>query len=100
MLKIIRVSGNSLTPEYQEGDFVLVVKIPFFSFHISPGDVVIFEHPIHGMLIKRVQSIDGQKNEVFVMGNQTASLDSRHFGPVNIKSIKGKLVWHIRKPQG
>jgi nickel-type superoxide dismutase maturation protease len=99
MLKIIRVSGDSLTPEYREGDFVLVVKIPFFSFHISAGDIVVFEHPIHGLLIKRVQSIDEKQGQVFVKGDQANSLDSRQFGTVKVSSIKGKVVWHIRQPQ-
>ena len=35
MLRLFRIDGHSLSPEYQPGDFVLVSKIPFFS--ILPG---------------------------------------------------------------
>lgn len=36
------------------------------------------------------------KNQVFVLGeNRTDSLDSRYFGPVNVKNIIGKLVLRI-----
>ena len=42
MLKFIKVSGKSLLPEYREGDFVLVAKIPFFLRHIRQGDIVVF----------------------------------------------------------
>ncbi len=99
MLRIIKVSGHSLTPEFQEGDFVLVVKIPFFLLRPVPGDIVVFTHPLYGLLIKRIQSVDEQKDEVYVIGNQEASLDSRHFGPIKMGSIKGKVVWHISRPQ-
>lgn len=96
MLRFLKVTGDSLTPEYQEGDFVLVSKIPFFLVPPSPGDVIAFHQPGYGMLIKRIQNItpNGGLN---VIGNHPDSIDSRTFGTVRRMDIIGKVIWHIRK---
>ena len=97
MLKILKVNGDSLTPEFQQGDFVLVSKIPFIFIPPSPGDVIAFHQPGYGLLIKRIQNInpDGGVN---VIGNHPESIDSRVFGPVRQEDMIGKVIWHIRKP--
>ena len=45
MLKILKVTEDSLAPEYQNGDFVLVSKIPFLFVPPSPGDIIAFHQP-------------------------------------------------------
>ncbi len=96
MLRIFRVSGESLTPEYQHGDFVLVSKIPFLFHPPIEGDVIAFHQPGYGLLIKRVQAID-EIGGITVLGTQLDSTDSRVFGAVQRKDIIGKVIWHIRK---
>ncbi len=99
MLRLLKVSGQSLTPGYQEGDFVIIVKIPLFLRSYRMGDVVVFNHPLYGKMIKRVQAVSAQSGEVFVTGSHPQSLDSRQFGAIRQKSILGKVVWHIKKPR-
>jgi signal peptidase I len=96
MFRLLKVTGDSLAPEYREGDFVLVSKIPFYLVPPSPGDVIAFRQPGYGLLIKRIQNIspDGGLN---VIGNHPESIDSRVFGTVRRKDILGKVIWHIRK---
>jgi signal peptidase I len=96
MLRFLKVTGDSLAPEYQEGDFVLVSKIPFYLVPPSPGDVIAFRQPGYGLLIKRIQNIapDGGLN---VIGNHPDSIDSRVFGTVRRTDIIGKVIWHILK---
>lgn len=96
MFRLLKVTGDSLAPEYREGDFVLVSKIPFYLVPPSPGDVIAFRQPGYGLLIKRIQNIspDGGFN---VIGNHPESIDSRVFGTVRRKDILGKVIWHIRK---
>lgn len=96
MLRLLKVTGDSLTPEFQEGDFVLVSKIPFLFTPPSPGDVIAFNQAGYGLLIKRIQHIapDGRIN---VTGTHTESIDSRVFGPVRRESILGKVIWHIQR---
>ena len=97
MLNILKVIEDSLAPEYQNGDFVLVSKIPFLFIPPSPGDIIAFRQPGYGLLIKRIQNLnpDGGLN---VIGNQPESVDSRIFGPVRREDMVGKVIWHIRKP--
>lgn len=85
-----------MVPEYAQGDFVLVSKIPFLFVPPSPGDVIAFHQPGHGLLIKRIQNIDVEGG-VNVIGTHPASIDSRIFGPVRFIDIIGKVIWHIRK---
>lgn len=96
MLRLLKVTGNSLTPEYQEGDFVFISKIPFLFCPPSPGDIVAFNQPGYGFLIKRIQQVasDGSLN---VVGTQPESIDSRIFGQIKREDLLGKVIWHIRK---
>jgi signal peptidase I len=96
MLKLLKISGDSLAPEYQIGDFVMISKIPFLFVPPSPGDIIAFRQPGYGLLIKRIQQItlDG---ELIVIGNHPESVDSRVFGPIKKENILGKVFWHIQK---
>ena len=99
MLRLLRVQGNSLQPTYQEGDFVLVAKIPFLMGKLRRGDVVVFDHPVYGTMIKQVDHIPPEKDEIFVIGTHEFSVDSRDFGPINTNAVIGKVIWHIRTPE-
>lgn len=96
LLRLLKVTGDSLTPEYQGGDFVLISKIPFLFSPPSVGDVVAFHQPGYGTLIKCIQGIttDGKLD---VVGSHPDSVDSRIFGPVHRANLLGKVIWHIRK---
>jgi signal peptidase I len=96
MLWLYKVRGDSLAPEFSQGDFVLVSKIPFFFAAPTPGEVIAFHQPGYGLLIKRIQDITPE-GELYVTGTQADSIDSRVFGPVRRKDILGKVIWHIRK---
>jgi len=96
MLRFFRVRGNSLAPEFSQGDFVLVSKIPFWLTPPTPGDVIAFRQPGYGLMIKRIQNLIPEAG-VNVIGDHPESVDSRVFGPVRRKDILGKVVWHIRK---
>jgi signal peptidase I len=98
MLKLLKVSGSSLLPMYRDGDFVLVSKIPYFFGPIKPGDVIAFRHRHYGTMIKQVQRVAPDKAEIYVIGTQENSIDSRHFGPIGQKDVLGKTIWHIKKP--
>lgn len=98
MLKLLKVSGNSLSPTYRDGDFVLVSKIPYLFGSIREGDIVAFRHDAYGTMIKQVQSVSSNKDEIFVIGTQENSVDSRRFGAIRSRNMLGKVIWHKRKP--
>lgn len=96
MLRILRISGLSLEPEYREGDFVVCSKIPFMFREPQPGDVVVFIHGLYGLLIKRVERIEPDGG-IFVVGSHAHSIDSRTFGPVARSALLGRVVTHVRR---
>lgn len=95
MFKFIKVTGQSLSPEYKEGDFVAIITVPFFSF--KPGKTIVFNHPIYGTLIKKIARIDPEG--FYVVGNHPESVDSRKLGLIDRQSILGTVFWHIPKPK-
>jgi signal peptidase I len=99
MLRLLKVSGNSLSPRFEQGDFVIVSKIPFLFMRAKPGDVVAFHQPGYGTLLKLVESVDISRGQINVTGTQPESVDSRVFGPVSTKAVVGKVIWHVKKPR-
>jgi signal peptidase I len=100
MLNLLKVTENSLSPEFREGDFVLVAKIPFFFFNtLHQGDIVVFKQPQYGTLIKKIEQLFPRQREVYVVGTHPNSIDSRQFGSIPVKELVGKVIWHIPKPE-
>lgn len=74
------------------GSGKLVLATPLLR-KLKPGQVVILEH--HGKeKIKRIERIDKEKGQLYVIGdNLPASSDSRHFGWITNKSVRGRVFW-------
>ncbi|HBX70862.1 MAG TPA: hypothetical protein DEH25_16155 [Chloroflexi bacterium] len=100
MFKILKIRGESLTPEYNQGDYILVITHSHTIARLKPGDVIVFQHPVYGTMVKRVEQIDPQAQEIFVVGTHPQSLDSRQFGPIPRHWVTGKAIWHIANRDG
>jgi len=98
MFKLIKVTGDSLTPEYNQGDYVIITNLSFVLRAFKPGEIVVFKHPVYGTMIKQIQSIDPQTGELFVVGTHPQSTDSRSFGTIPPSWLTGKVLWHIPNP--
>jgi len=97
MIQILRVTGESLSPFFLEGDFVVVSKIPFVLRKVKSGDIVVFRHPVYGTMVKKIERISPDGEEIFVLGTHPESTDSRQFGPLQRNQLIGKVIWHIGK---
>lgn len=97
MLRLLKIRGHSLLPDFREGDYVLTVKVPFPVKRIKAGDVIVFRQPVHGLLIKRVHKVLDDAGSFEVRGSQIDSTDSRNFGLVPLERISGKVIWHIHQ---
>jgi len=97
MLRLLKVRGSSLWPDFREGDYVLTAGVPFPVRKIKAGDVIVFHQPGYGNLLKRVQRVLDGGGAFDVRGTQVASTDSRNFGPVPRKQVFGRVIWHIRR---
>jgi signal peptidase I len=98
MFQIIKVAGDSLSPFFLSGDYVLIGLKPFFSRKIQPGDFIVFDHDDYGRLIKKVLDIDQINDQFTVSGTQPMSIDSKQLGPISSAAVKGKVLFHIKNP--
>jgi signal peptidase I len=98
MVRLLKVIGDSMTPDYKEGDFVLTIAPPFLFRFLKPGNVIAFVHGYYGLLIKRIRMLDKLSKEVIVEGTHENSLDSRRLGPIRRTAIIGKVIAHFPKP--
>ena len=98
MIRVLKVTGESLYPLYKEGDFVIVSKIPFVLNRLKIGDVIVFSHTLHGTMIKMINEINQSGEKLRVIGTQENSIDSRQFGEIDRSSITGKVIMHVRNP--
>ena len=44
MIKVIKIKGDSLYPQYKNGDFVIIARSPFLFGKIKIGDIIVFQH--------------------------------------------------------
>jgi len=95
-VQIIKVKGISLYPEYHDGDFVIISKIPIYFGCIKPGDVVVFDHPIFGRMIKKISS-KNDDGSLTVIGYHSESLDSRQLGKILKSRLIGKVLFSIKR---
>lgn len=96
MLKLLKVSGQSLQPLCEDGDYVLAVH-PRLAGAIRPGDIVVFRHSVYGTMIKQVERVLPESDEIYVVGTHDRSVDSRQFGAVSRQAVIGKVIWHIKR---
>jgi phage repressor protein C with HTH and peptisase S24 domain len=99
MIRIIGVTGDSLTPEIKQGDFVVIATNPLFFRNFKPGDMLVFQHEQYGTMIKKFSHYEGENKKLYLTGNHHHSIDSTHFGAIDRKDLIGKVLWHIPNPQ-
>jgi phage repressor protein C with HTH and peptisase S24 domain len=96
MCRLLKVSGLSLWPQYDDGDYVLIAP-PALAGGIRRGDIVVFHRPDTGhTTIKQVDHFL-PNGALFVLGTHDHSVDSRHFGPIARTTLLGKVIWHVRR---
>lgn len=88
-----------MSPDYKNGDFVLLITTPFFLNRLKTGDTIIFKHQLYGTLIKRITSFDPETAEAYVEGTRSDSLDSRRLGTIRRDAIRGKVIAHFPRPE-
>ena len=86
-----------MSPDFQDGDFVLLATAPFFLKRLKAGDTIVFQHKLYGTLIKRITSLDPETREAYVAGTSPESLDSRRLGTIRRESIRGKIIARFSK---
>ncbi len=88
-----RVSGPSMSPTINSGDFVVVNRWAYLFSKPKIGDIVVIRHPTKRItMVKRIKKI--KLGAVFVVGDdKQLSTDSRNFGYVPTSKIIGKVIF-------
>ncbi len=100
------VHGNSMVPNFENGDYLIVDEVSYQFRRPQQGEVIIFRYPKDPsqFFIKRVAGLPGDKignitlasDEYFVLGDNTfASSDSRFWGPVKSNLIIGRAILRL-----
>jgi signal peptidase I len=94
------VDGDSMRPTLEPGDRLLLVRLPplpswFRRSLVRPGWLVGAPDPRdrRRLLVKRVGSIGPGGTVELVGDNPLRSTDSRHFGPIDARSLRGVVVY-------
>jgi nickel-type superoxide dismutase maturation protease len=90
----VRVSGDSMAPLLRDGDEVFVDPRAYRRAPPEPGDVVLSAHP-HRTDIQILKTVRDRPSAdtVFLIGaDGAASTDSRSFGPVPRRNLRGRVV--------
>lgn len=95
IFNILKVSGRSLQPIYQDGDYVIVSRLPILFSSPRPGAVIVVDHPVYGRLIKRVERIEAGGARLFVVGENCESVDSRAFGAIPRQWVRAQVILHV-----
>ena len=98
MIKVIKVTGDSLSPFFLPSDYVIIGKSNLLFGPYKIGDTVVFTHPIYGLLIKKVSAIEQEYNQIKVEGSDPSSVDSDKLGSIPLSNILGKVLLHIKNP--
>ena len=97
MIKIVKVTGSSLSPFFFPGDYVVLTTLPFTKLKLKQGDIIVFDHPDLGSLIKFVKENNHQDNTLYVEGVNPESISSHKLGPIPYSAVDGKVIFTIKR---
>ena len=92
MIKLVKVTGQSMSPTLEDGDYVITKKPRLY----RAGLIYVINHIDLGRIIKRLQ--DTKHDRCFFIGdNPKASTPSPLIGAVEKERVIGQVVWVIGK---
>ncbi len=81
--------------EYFDGDFVLILKSPFFKYFLKSGRDIVFHKNPYGTMIKRIESINEDKS-LNLKGLNDKSISSELLKNIPYSNIKGIVIFHFK----
>ena len=90
---ITPMRGNDMFPRISAGDLLLYYRL---EKNFNSGDVLVFRKPYDKKKVNCPLSL--KKDEVFLLCDyREGGRDSRYFGAVSKKEIKGKVITILRR---
>ena len=94
MIKLVKVTGNSMSPTLVDGDYVLIRK-PRRQRKLTLGLIYVINHSELGRIIKRLG--DMKHDRCFFIGDNPSSTPSTVIGAVESSRVIGQVIWVIGK---
>ncbi|MEM7542277.1 MAG: S24/S26 family peptidase [Pseudomonadota bacterium] len=91
ILRLFKVTGDSMRPVYVPGDYLLVSRYWFRKPRV--GDDVVGRSRSQGLVLKRVSDVDGQA--VKLAGLNALSATSESLGDFKHKDILGRVFLRV-----
>jgi nickel-type superoxide dismutase maturation protease len=88
MFSVLKIQGESMYPKLSSGDFVVSVR---YFYRLTVDDIVVFQHPLYGQLVKRIQETNSA-GMLRVSGENNSSVSSKQIGYVKNEQIQGKVI--------
>jgi len=98
VIKIIKVTDESLSPFFLPGDYVLIGKCAICLVLILFGDILLLLLSFYGLFIKEVTSVNKDSQEINLKGIHPHSINIQQIGPVAISEVQGKVLFQIKNP--
>jgi len=90
MIRLVKVTGNSMSPALEDGDYVITKKPRRYQV----GLIYVINHSDLGRIIKRLQ--DTKHDRCFFIGdNPKASTPASLIGAVERHRVIGQVFWVI-----
>ena len=89
MPRLIKVVGDSMSPTFTDGDYVLTIK----PRSLRPGLNYVIKHSDLGQIIKRLERINNGK--YLFRGDNPKSTPTSVIGPVEKSRIIGRVVFKV-----
>ncbi len=87
-----------MLPTLNQDDLLIYKPFNYKKDILKEGEIVILKHPKENgkLIVKRVSKVS-LKNIQVIGDNEFMSIDSRHFGLISFKEVKGVVEKIIRK---
>lgn len=93
MLRFFRVTGDSMRPTLDDGDYVLALT------SYCPAclhRLLVVNHPEYGVIIKRAISVEAD-GSCWLSSENAAGVNTQQLGLIIPEQILGWVIWRIRR---
>jgi len=99
LISTLLVEGDSMSPTYSSGDWLLARWGSFNRSRLKIGQVVVIEleHQPGIYYVKRITDVNREMNEIFASSDNPAGTDSRTWGWLPASSAHAKVLFRVRK---
>ncbi|WP_363322346.1 S24/S26 family peptidase [uncultured Pseudoteredinibacter sp.] len=91
MLKIFKITGNSMSPRFNDGDYLLLFTL---RRKPRPGQFLVYDHPEIGPIFKQVGEVT-QGGGLYLKSLNSAGVSSEDIGQCQTENIIGRMLWHF-----